>query len=210
VLRLSAHRTVLGLLCHLRGLIPLHASCVRIGDGVVAFTGRSGIGKSSMAAALWRLGYPIASDDVCVIQVGDEGVTTLAAFPRLRLWSDGVERLALDPSRLTRVQGRAGVHKYSVPVVDRFDPRPAPIVAMYHLADDLSPTHELRRALAGMDAFVRLRRVVYRRRAVENRTVQLFADLSRIAGEVPQWVVPRPGELSGVDRIADAVAAWHK
>ena len=41
---------VLGMLCHQRGLFPLHASCIRIGDGAVALAGRTGAGSRP-----WRL-----------------------------------------------------------------------------------------------------------------------------------------------------------
>ena len=39
-----------GALCYQRGLFPLHTSMVQIGNGVVAFCGATGTGKSTLAA----------------------------------------------------------------------------------------------------------------------------------------------------------------
>ncbi|CAK0744895.1 hypothetical protein CCP1ISM_10051 [Azospirillaceae bacterium] len=44
--------TVFGVLCHQRGVLPLHASCVAFGERAFAFAGVSGSGKSTLAAAL--------------------------------------------------------------------------------------------------------------------------------------------------------------
>src|SRR5207237_7475894 len=57
---------VLGTLCHQHGRFPLHAACIRIGDRAIALSGHTGVGKSTLAAALVRRGHPLVADDVCV------------------------------------------------------------------------------------------------------------------------------------------------
>lgn len=47
---------VLSILCHRRGLLPLHASCVRLGGRAVAFTGVAASGKSVLADDTPRTG----------------------------------------------------------------------------------------------------------------------------------------------------------
>ena len=47
-----------------RGLLPLHASVVTRGRNLHAFSGGSGGGKSTLAAALAGHGYPLFTDDV--------------------------------------------------------------------------------------------------------------------------------------------------
>lgn len=48
----------------LRRQLVLHASAVSTGDGAVAFVGRSGMGKSTLATALCELGAALISDDL--------------------------------------------------------------------------------------------------------------------------------------------------
>lgn len=48
----------------LRAELVLHASAVRAGDVAVAFVGKSGMGKSTLATALCADGYALVSDDL--------------------------------------------------------------------------------------------------------------------------------------------------
>ena len=50
-----------------RGLLPLHASAVARGPDLHAFSGGAGAGKSTLAAALARHGYPLFTDDVLLL-----------------------------------------------------------------------------------------------------------------------------------------------
>src|SRR5262249_4782247 len=55
--------TAFGMLCHQRGLFPLHASSVRIGQECIALAGMSGVGKSTLAAAMVKSGATLVADD---------------------------------------------------------------------------------------------------------------------------------------------------
>jgi hypothetical protein len=48
----------------LRDELVLHASAVQAGERAVAFVGRSGMGKSTLATVLSSRGYPLVSDDL--------------------------------------------------------------------------------------------------------------------------------------------------
>ncbi|MFC4858687.1 hypothetical protein [Actinophytocola glycyrrhizae] len=50
--------------------LVLHASAVRVDDGAVAFVGSSGMGKSTLAAALCALGCALVSDDLLRVDNG--------------------------------------------------------------------------------------------------------------------------------------------
>src|SRR5215469_3694386 len=51
-------------LCHQRGTLPLHASAIVTGNGVTAFAGHSGAGKSMTAGLLNSFGYELIADDI--------------------------------------------------------------------------------------------------------------------------------------------------
>jgi hypothetical protein len=107
--------SALGVLCHQRGLLPLHASAVADTSGVVAFAGESGAGKSTLAADLGRLGRTVLCDDLCVVDVEDDRrPRVLGGVSRLKLRSDSLWLLGEDPARLEPVG--AGVGKFGLPI----------------------------------------------------------------------------------------------
>jgi len=62
---------VLFLVAH-AGRVPVHASAVMFGETAVVFAGRSGAGKSSLALAANRAGYPVLSDDTIFVQTAPD------------------------------------------------------------------------------------------------------------------------------------------
>ena len=56
-----------------RGLLPLHASAIEVGQDCLAFCGESGVGKSTMAAALAQAGHPLLCDDLVVVHADHDG-----------------------------------------------------------------------------------------------------------------------------------------
>jgi hypothetical protein len=84
---------VLAFVVRLRGAVPLHASAVVIGDHAVLFAGPAGAGKSSLAAALAILGYPVLSDDLVVIDESNGQVHAYPSQARISLWPDAADGL---------------------------------------------------------------------------------------------------------------------
>jgi len=58
--------------------VVLHASGVELNGRAALFLGSSGAGKSTLAAALVQRGYPLVTDDFCVINSGCGTVFKLA------------------------------------------------------------------------------------------------------------------------------------
>jgi hypothetical protein len=125
---------VLGMVLRLRGVNCLHASAVAIGNSACAFVGRSGSGKSSIAAAFARRGHAVLSDDVTAVEERDTGFVAQPAYPRLRLWPESVEGLFGAADSLPRmVEGwdKRYVDLASAPF--RFQRAPLPLAAIYLL-----------------------------------------------------------------------------
>jgi hypothetical protein len=96
-----------GVLLHQRGLMVLHASSVKVNGSAALFMGSSGAGKSTLAAALAQRGYPIVTDDFCV--VGYDAAAHPVVYPDSRLpklWANTIRRLGLADRRRQPVRGR--------------------------------------------------------------------------------------------------------
>jgi energy-coupling factor transporter ATP-binding protein EcfA2 len=93
---LFATGTVFGILLHQREQAVLHASAVNVGGKAVLFCGRSGAGKSTMAAALGAAGYALLNDDISVIGRDGEGTPVTHSDGRqLKLWQEAADALGL-------------------------------------------------------------------------------------------------------------------
>lgn len=81
------YRGVIPRLLHLRGIPCLHASAVRVGEGIVGFFGPSGSGKSTLAAALAACGFSFVGDDVLPIRksTGEKTIVAGPGLPEIRL-----------------------------------------------------------------------------------------------------------------------------
>jgi hypothetical protein len=76
----DAINTVAMFLVAQAGRVPVHASAVMFGERAVVLAGRSGVGKSSLALAADRAGYPVLSDDTVFVQT--ESKFALWALPQ--------------------------------------------------------------------------------------------------------------------------------
>jgi hypothetical protein len=106
---------VFGMLCHQRGITPLHASAIDVADGCVAFVGASGAGKSTLVATLAQCGHEVITDDACFLRLGTDG--DLQAWPgisRIRLWEDAKLALGFNGPGVERET--CGYNKYFIPV----------------------------------------------------------------------------------------------
>ena len=133
-------------LCHQRGLYPLHASCVRWGDGAVAFSGNSGAGKSTMAAALRARGHAILSDDVCAIEAFGDEILVRPAFPRVKLWPDSMALAGLPTENLDPSVDPKNKFHFRFSEAGAFQMEPLPLKAVVFLSagqPDAAPRLEL-------------------------------------------------------------------
>lgn len=110
VARVLASGAQMAFQLYLRGHAVLHASAVQLGGSVIGFVGRSGMGKSTMAALLCAEGGALVTDDVLRLDpVGDDHLARLGATElRLRKGADTLtERFGADsPHRGRSADGR--------------------------------------------------------------------------------------------------------
>jgi hypothetical protein len=199
---------VLGMLCHQRGLFPLHAACIRVGDQAVALCGRTGAGKSTLAAALVRRGHALIADDVCVIdEEAPEGPVVLPSFPRLKLWEDTLQALDIPTDGMARAA--SGKRKFHFCQAGSFNPSPVRLGAIYRLDRSMVEHQQDILSESGAVAVVTLSREIYRRPIGFSlgRKVALLAGALRIASTVPVFRLPLRPDLSQIAATAARVEA---
>jgi hypothetical protein len=79
-------------LSHL-GKLVLHASACRTPQGVMAFMGMTGMGKSTLAASFGLKGFAVLSDDCLLVQAHGDQVTSIPSYGGLRLWPESISAL---------------------------------------------------------------------------------------------------------------------
>lgn len=198
--RLFLLGTVFGLLCHQRGLIPLHASCVSVEGNAVAFAGPSGIGKSTLAAAFACRGYSVVSDDICVIDtLASGGPKVLPFAPRLKLIKDSLSAVGflLEHAEVMEFESE----KLDVISGVRIHSEPLPLAAIYHLGITVKTAGERIKLEQGAGALAMLNDNIYRVKAARKMGKQgaLFDASVRIARQVSNYSLMRTNNFSDLD-----------
>lgn len=71
--------------------MALHGSVVGTEQGAIALLGQSGLGKSTLAARFGQRGYPVLSDDCCLIVRVPGGFNVVPSYPGVRLKPDAID-----------------------------------------------------------------------------------------------------------------------
>jgi hypothetical protein len=178
--------TAFGILLHQRDHAVLHASGVCVNGKAVLFLGPSGAGKSTLAAALGQRGYPMVTDDFCVVRIDASGVPLIHPDGRLpKLWTQAIKRLDLTERRGQPVRGR--LEKFYVEPLRDTSSAPLPVGVVYALREARAPLRPGIERPNVVDAALLLRRNAYRPRLVAKmdqkaRYFQLAAAIGNSAG----------------------------
>ncbi len=183
---------VIGIALHLQGAVLLHASSVVMQEKAIVFAGTSGSGKSTTAAILHRLGYPVLSDDVTELA----GTRALASLPAMRLWPDVVHALFGESAAFP---DRAPSWDKKLVVIEQAPP--AEIAAVLFL-EERADTPRLER-LSPRDAWRRLIANVYTAMLPGDAMAQrIFEITSALADDVPMYSFAPP-PLENADTLGE-------
>jgi hypothetical protein len=197
--RLFLLGTALGALLQQRGFLVLHGNAVQVGDGCLVCVGPSGAGKSTLAAALMQRGYPLLADDVVPVNAQGEAIP---GFPRVKLWQDSADRLAVGTGELAAV--RPGLQKYQLPTYQQMAEKPLPVRWVYLLDSHNQDDFRLE-PVQGMARFPLLQANTYRRRLLaDSRSQQThLQQCAALAGSVRMTHVKRPKAGFRIDELVD-------
>lgn len=129
---------VLPLALSRQGRLIFHASAVDTKHGAVTFMGKSGKGKSTLAASFATSGYRFLSDDGLIIEDGCEGeYMVLPSHPSIRLWEDSERALLGNGAVSPPVQYTSKARVLADDVI-LFCDEPQPLHRMYFLGEGLA------------------------------------------------------------------------
>jgi len=151
---------VIALIAGASGRLVVHASAVRVGDGAIAFVGKSGQGKSTLAASFGASGFPLVTDDCLMLDLHDDRLIATPSYPGLRLWHDSAVHVFGEKTDFAAVahytsKKRVGVGHSPAAFADT----PLPLTRMYFLdpAADAADMREVRiTPLSPRDVFTEL------------------------------------------------------
>ena len=190
------------------GWPAMHASAIVVDDHTIAFMSDHGGGKTSLAATMLRLGYPLLSDDIVGLTPTPDGYLARPGYPQMRMWPEQA-RYFLGHDQLERVNRAKS--KLRVPVgpggLGSFDGTLRPLTALYVPQrrdhgevefEDLEPGQ----------ALFQLVRDSYLVRILEGigRATRRFATLADVIRRVPVRVVRYPNGLERLPEIAERIA----
>lgn len=188
---------------YLRGRFPHHLSAVSAGGSVIAFTGASGAGKSTMAGQwLRQFDGALLSDDIAPLRADGVSVGIDPGLARLKLWSDALDQFGQDPAVLA--QELSGRDKFYLPQ-SAAPQQPHRLSALVVLEDAGDQSAVGIERLRGLDALAQWRASLYR-----PSMAALLVDEKAIAEHlmallelVPIYSLHRPRDLQ---QLSESVA----
>ncbi len=195
---------VLPLALSRQGRLAFHASAVTVPGGTVAFMGKTGMGKSTLAAGFARGGARFLTDDGLLLVASDDGYLVLPNHPSIRLWDDSHEALIEDDAALappvsfsTKARVLAGD---GLPYCDE----PQRLLAAFILDVPAQPDIDIRRASVAeaLLGWIKNSFVL----DVEDPTMltQHFQNAAEVGGAVPTYHLDYPRRF---ERLPDVQAA---
>lgn len=182
---------------HQRGTNALHAAGIVRQDRAYLFCGRSGAGKSTIAAHLSARSGGMLCDDLAALS------STSRVMVQPGLAHTRLDTAALRSLRLG-AEGAAGPKgKWELSTADRFVDRAVPVAGIFVIE---RKTHGLLAAqrLDPRRALQALRKHSYRRNfTTSDRAQAILNGWARISGQVPVWHIARPLGDDTMLNIAD-------
>jgi hypothetical protein len=211
LVRLFLFGSVMGLVCHQRGLFPLHASAIEIDGEVVAFVGPPGQGKSTLAAhGVAMGGARFVADDILVVGFDEAGLPLAhPGMPNVKLWREALTALGRSADGLQPDWFRA--EKFLLPMADHLVSEPLPLRRVYVLSDnpEAGPGPGRITPLGGAAAAANLIVNTYRVEYLDPMAQRPnhFAIAARLASAINVRLLARRRDLTQVGATVEAVLA---
>jgi hypothetical protein len=187
----------------------IHASAVAIEGTAVGFLGRTGRGKSTLAAAFALGGAPIVTDDCLMLTVSRDRIVAVPTYPSLRLSRSAIDRLGNRAARLPRVaqyssKVRLGRHHPQL----TFRQRPIHLGRLYLLERSRRIVRPRIVPMSARDSYMALMAFRFRLDSRDPHALRRECDqLARMVRALPVARLRIPSGFSALAAVRDAVLA---
>ena len=195
---------VIPLVLSRRESIVLHASAVLTTHGVIAFAGKSGQGKSTLAASLAQKGCALVSDDCLVLRAEHGSWTALPSYPGVRLWPSTAEELLREDTLTTEVAHYSIKRRVSDTDLLPFAKSPAPMLKLFFLADERCAI-SIQRLSAGR-AFMSLIESAYNLDIRDAAFLERqFEAVGQLTEDLPAYEIHFPRQFAALTSVSETI-----
>ena len=189
-----------------RGIEPLHATAMVVGDQAVAFLGDSGAGKSTLAATFLQKGHTLLTDDVLALKFRGESVWVWPGIARVKLNPDSADAVFCGRRSIPM---NSFTTKMIFPLSDsQHGDREVPLRVLYVLPHKPSKSRIMIRRLSGRYSFLPIVKNTFNDTVLHpDRLKQQFAFAAKLASLIPIKRLSYPRRLDMLPAVADAILA---
>ncbi|WP_153306458.1 AAA family ATPase [Desulfogranum japonicum] len=193
---------VFAVLLYLRGYLVFHGSCVADADGrVIALVGDSGAGKSTLAGRLMQHGYSVLSDDVVALDMQQQTVRVLPAFPLLKIHPNMVEHISPSAGTLLPVQDGEVKRYLPVPACNTNERYALQAICFLEQGDRVSCTRiSARQAMLKNIRFTMPTRLMQQVGGAGH-----FQQCAAVSQSVPSFEVTRTSQADDLEQLQDCI-----
>jgi len=201
---------VIPLVINLKGGQALHVSAVLMPQGVVAFAGPTGSGKSTLTGELFNLGYRLVCDDCLALLVKYDETFAMPAYPGLRLWEDALVYLFGNSRAYDSVAHYTDKRRVDIEQIpNSYSLEPKPLRRIYTIADaskNKNGTDVVIKKLSARESFMALVRCAFRLDITDHRMLKRqFHFLERMVSTVSVKLISFPRDFKFLPAIREAI-----
>ena len=187
-----------------REAVVLHASAVLTPHGVIGFAGKSGQGKSTLAASFAQQECALVSDDCLVLRAVHGCWIALPSYPGVRLWPSTAEALVRENTHTGDVAHYSMKQRISDAELLPFANKSAPIRRLFFLADDAS--HVSIQRLSSGQAFVSLVGFTYNLDIEDPAFLRRqFEAVGQLTTDVPAYAIHYPRQFASLPAVWETI-----
>jgi hypothetical protein len=202
LLRLYIQGMMMGMILHQRGACVLHSSVIAYQGSAIALLGHVGVGKSSLAAALYRRNYRVIADDNGAISFSSGRLMIVPSYPYVKVFPEIAQTLGFRKKDLRPLDGSQ--LKKAGRVVNGFSEEPIPLSRIYVLGREFD--EEVKR-LSGLQATLELIRNSIPTRWGHKGDAGQLQRCAAVARQVPVFTLKTFTELAGIESAVDRLEA---
>ena len=198
--------TVFANILQYRGYLVLHGSAIKVDDRAIIFSGKSGAGKSTTAAAFIKRGYTLLTDDVVALSPNVDGTFSLVSGPpRLKLWQHAIDELGAATAEMVEVTNKMG--KYEIPVTRADNIGNIGVSAFYELNSHQADDIQLIRADDGVSKLRLLMKNTYRYKMLKpmNKLAEHLKFCTDFSKQINMFKVYRPENIFAIDELVASI-----